>query len=52
MTKDKAVVIRISKNARQRIKRGAVDNNLSIIGFVEELSKVKLDKKIRNVVTV
>jgi hypothetical protein len=42
--KNKAVVIRISKEARKRIKRGAVDYNLSIIAYVEELSRVKLDK--------
>ncbi len=52
MTKEKAVVIRISRNARLRIKKEAVNNNLSIIDYVEDLSRQKLDKKIRNVITV
>lgn len=50
ITKDKAVVIRISPQARQRIKVQALKNRLSIIGFVEELSKMRFDKKVRSIV--
>lgn len=41
----KAVIIRISKNARKRIKIQAIKNEATMIDTVEELSKLTVPKK-------
>ncbi len=51
--KNKPVVIRISKEARKRLKQSAISNNYqSLISFMEDFSRQRFDKKIRNGVTV
>lgn len=42
---NKPIIIRISTDARNRIKSNAAKKGISMIKYVDELSKIKLDLK-------